>query len=87
MNDYLPWLLEKYGPRLGTDALAKVLDYKSPHQIRNEISAGTFPIPTAKKGSGRRSPRYADARDVAAHLDATRPIDTKKLEEPKPKAA
>lgn len=73
MSDYLPWLLDKYGPRLGTSELARVLSYKSTHQVRNEISAGTFPVPTAKKGSGRRSPRYADARDVAAYLDATRP--------------
>lgn len=58
---------EKYGLRLDTAKLAELLGQTS-GAILNQISAGTFPIPTYKD-SGKR---WADYRDVAAHLDNMR---------------
>lgn len=72
MTDYLPWLLEKYGPRLYVEDIATILR-TSPQGIRNLISANRLPIPTAKEGEGRSAPRYADARDVATYLEESRP--------------
>lgn len=60
-------VFERYGARLNTDELAELLR-QSRGGILNQISAGTFPIPTYVEG-GRR---FADFRDVAAHLDAQR---------------
>jgi hypothetical protein len=72
-DNLLPLLIEKYGFRLTTAHLASLLN-TTPNEIRRRISAGTFPIRTAKEyPESRRSPRYADVRDVAAYLDASRP--------------
>lgn len=60
-------IAEKYGMRLDTTQLGKVLGLEA-STIRNQISAGTFPITTYVDGAKR----YADCRDVAAHLDACR---------------
>lgn len=61
------YLLEQYGPRLSVDQLAKVLDRKST-TIYNQVSAGSFEIPT-HLDSNRR---FADYRDVATYLDECR---------------
>ena len=61
------YLLEQYGPRLSVDQLAKVLDRKST-TIYNQVSAGSFEIPTYLDGARR----FSDYRDVAAYLDACR---------------
>lgn len=58
---------EKYGPRLNVEALAGVLGL-SKGAIHNQISAGTFPVPTYLDGGKR----WADFRDVAEHLDRCR---------------
>jgi hypothetical protein len=61
------WLLETYGPRLTMEELAKVLK-RERQTIYNQISAGTFEIPTHKV----RGERFAAAEDVAKHLDEAR---------------
>lgn len=58
---------EKYGLRLNTEQLAKVLDITK-GALYNQISAGTCPIRTYLDGGKR----FADYRDVAEHLDACR---------------
>jgi predicted DNA-binding transcriptional regulator AlpA len=63
MYDYL---VKTYGLRLTMEQLAEVLSV-SRGSIYNKISAGTFKIPTYVDGQ-----RWADARDVAAHLDSCR---------------
>ena len=59
-------VVEKYGVRLSTTQLAELLGMHA-GTVRNQISAGTFPIPTYVD-----SGRWADYRDVAAHLDKCR---------------
>ncbi len=59
-------LFEKYGPRLDLDNLAEALGI-SKSTIYNQMSAGTFPVPTYLDGK-----RYADVRDVATYLDQCR---------------
>lgn len=71
MKSMLEILVELYGPRLGTADLARALK-KTPEHIRNEISAGVFPIRTYKDGDAQSAPRYADVRDVAEYLDRKR---------------
>lgn len=58
---------ERYGMRLNVEQLAQALGMAK-GTINNQISAGTFPIPTYVD-AGKR---WADCRDVAAHLDACR---------------
>jgi predicted DNA-binding transcriptional regulator AlpA len=58
---------EKYGVRLNIDQLAEVLGIGK-STLYNQISAGTFTIPTYLDGNKR----WADYRDVAAHLDECR---------------
>lgn len=70
MKDLADFLLDKYGPRLTTDDLAEVLK-TSAQNIRKDICREKFPIPTFKVKNGRRAPRYADYRDVAAHINAS----------------
>lgn len=60
-------IAEKYGPRLNIEQLSLALGLTK-GAIYNQISAGTFVIPTYIDG-GRR---WADYRDVAEHLDACR---------------
>lgn len=60
------YLLERYGLRLSMEQLAEVLGIKV-NTIYNQVSAGTFPVKTYLDGH-----RYADYRDVAAHLDECR---------------
>lgn len=60
-------VFEKYGERLDADALAKFLNV-SKTTLYNQITAGTCPVPTYLDGKSR----YADYRDVAAHLDKCR---------------
>jgi predicted DNA-binding transcriptional regulator AlpA len=56
---------ERYGVRLGMEQLAEAIGMTKP-AIYNAVSAGKFPIPTYIDGGKR----WADYRDVAAHLDA-----------------
>lgn len=70
MNEIEQFLLEKYGPRLTTEDMATVLK-QSAQNIRKDICKEKFPIRTFKVKKGRRAPRYADYRDVAAHLNAS----------------
>lgn len=58
---------EKYGPLLSIASLADLLRMNE-QTIRNQISAGEFPIPTSRQG-GRRVAHY---QDVAAYLDSFR---------------
>lgn len=60
-------IAEKYGLRLTTEQLAEVT-HLSRGTVLNQISAGTFPIPTYVEGKHR----FADFRDVAAYFDAKR---------------
>ena len=71
MTTYLPFILDKYGPRLNTSQLADLLG-TSPAEIRNWISSNKFPIKTYKDRDNQRAPRFADARDVAEYLDSAR---------------
>lgn len=61
------FLLETYGPRMSLAEVARVLK-RERQTIYNQISAGTFEIPTYKV----RGERFADAADVAKHLDESR---------------
>ncbi len=61
------YLLEKYGPRLTIEQLAEELDMTK-GTIYNQVSAGTFPIPTYVDGNKR----FSDMRDVAKYLDDCR---------------
>lgn len=63
MHEYL---VATYGLRLNLAQLAEVLGV-SRSAIRNKIAAGTFKVPTYVDGQ-----RWADARDVALHLDSCR---------------
>ena len=58
---------ERYGLRLRIEQLATLLDV-SKGSIYNQLSAGTFPVPTYLDGKLR----FADYRDVAAYLDDCR---------------
>jgi hypothetical protein len=64
-------LFEKYGPRLDTTQLAGVLGIGKT-TLYNQVSAGRCLVPTYVEGGQR----YADVRDVAAHLDAMRALAT-----------
>ena len=61
------YLIERYGLRLSLEQLGQELDM-SAGSIRNQISEGRFPVLTYLD-QGRR---WADYRDVAAHLDSLR---------------
>jgi hypothetical protein len=61
------YLLERYGPRLGTDELAQVLGV-TPKTLGNKLYRGEVPLPTYKD-NGKV---WADVRDVAAYLDECR---------------
>lgn len=61
------FLVEKYGPRLSLEQLAEVL-HRAKNTIYNQVSKGTFEIPTYLDGGKR----FADMRDVANYLDACR---------------
>lgn len=61
------YLMERYGPRLGTEELAEVLGM-SPRTLGNKLYRGEVPVPTYKD-SGKV---WADCRDVAEYLDACR---------------
>lgn len=60
-------LAERYGMRLTMDQLADALGMAR-GSVYNQISAGTFPVPTYVEASKR----WADVRDVAAHFDRQR---------------
>lgn len=61
------FIVERYGIRLSIEQLAAVLGL-SKGAVYNQISAGTLPVKTYLDGGKR----WADYRDVAAHLDACR---------------
>lgn len=61
------FIVERYGIRLNTDQLAQVLGITK-GALYNQISAGTCAVKTYLDGGKR----WADYRDVAAHLDACR---------------
>lgn len=61
------FIVEKYGFRLGVEQLAEVFSL-APKTIYNQVSAGSFPVPTYVDGGQR----WADARDVAARFDELR---------------
>ncbi len=54
---------DKYGLRLSMDQLAEAMGMAR-NSIYNQISAGTFPVPTYLDGG-----RYCDYRDLADYLD------------------
>lgn len=60
-------IFDKYGPRLTSKQLAEFLGVAE-RTLYNQIAAGTCVVPTYIDGKAR----YADCRDVAAHLDACR---------------
>ena len=60
-------VVEKYGIRLSVEQLAELFSI-SKGTMANLISAGECPVKTYKDGGKR----YADYRDVAAHLDECR---------------
>jgi hypothetical protein len=62
-------IFERYGPRLNVEQLAEVLQITK-GALYNQLSAKTCPIKTYLD-SGKR---WADYRDVAAHLDAMRAL-------------
>lgn len=59
------FIFDRYGVRLTMKQLAQLLSIGE-STIFNQLSAGTFPIKTYLDGGKR----FADYRDVAAHLDA-----------------
>ncbi len=59
------FVVERFGLRLSIDQLAELLGITK-GAIYNQVSAGTFPVKTYLDGGKR----WADYRDVAAHLDA-----------------
>jgi len=61
------YLLETYGPRLGTDELAQVLGVTT-KTLGNKLYRGEVPIVTYKD----QGKIWADCRDVAEYLDACR---------------
>jgi hypothetical protein len=61
------YLMEKYGPRLGTDELAEVLGI-SPRTLANKVYRCEVPLPVYKD----QGKVWADCRDVAEYLDACR---------------
>jgi predicted DNA-binding transcriptional regulator AlpA len=61
------YLLDHFGLRLTIDQLAQVL-HLAARTIYNQVSAGTFPVPTYVDGAKR----FADYRDVATYLDDCR---------------
>jgi predicted DNA-binding transcriptional regulator AlpA len=60
-------IAERYGLRLTLDQLAQAL-CMAKNTIYNQVSAGTFPVPTNIDGNKR----FADYRDVATYLDSCR---------------
>ena len=60
------YLLEKYGPRLTTEQLAEVLTSDA-GTILNQVSAGTFGVPTYVDGR-RRFADVSDVRQQSRHL-------------------
>lgn len=62
-------IAEKYGFRIRVEQLAEILCITKP-AVYNQLSAGTFPIPTYLD----QGKRFADFRDVAAHFDRCREI-------------
>lgn len=66
MNSTHAYLVETYGLRLNLEQLAHALGV-SRSTVRNKLVSGTFRIPTYVDGQ-----RWADARDVAEHLDSCR---------------
>ncbi len=61
------YLMEKYGPRLGTEDLAEVLGM-SPRTLGNKLYRGEVPVPTYRD----QGKVWADCRDVAQYLDECR---------------
>lgn len=63
------FIVDRYGLRLKAEQLAEVLGITKA-ALYNQISAGTCPVKTYVDGGKR----WADYRDVAAHLDQCREI-------------
>lgn len=61
------YLLEKYGPRLNVAQLSNLLDITE-GTVRNQISAGSFPIKTYSEG-GRRFASYQAVSDYLDKMD------------------
>ena len=61
------YLMERYGPRLGTDQLAEVLGV-SVKTLGNKLYRGEVQVVTYKD----QGKVWADCRDVAEYLDACR---------------
>lgn len=61
------FIFDRYGPRLSVAELAELLKLAR-GTILNQISAERFPITTYVDGGQR----WADYRDVAAHIDGCR---------------
>ncbi len=65
------FIVERYGLRLNIEQLADILGI-SKGAVYNQISAGTCPVKTYMDGGKR----WADYRDVAAHLDHCKELAT-----------
>ena len=61
-------VVEKYGFRADVESLSQIMGI-SKGSVRNQISAGTFPIATYMD----QGKRWADYRDVADYIDKCRP--------------
>lgn len=61
------FVFERFGPRLNVEQLAAFLCVTKT-TLYNQITAGTCPVKTYLDGKSR----FADYRDVAAHLDTCR---------------
>lgn len=65
-------IVDKYGFRVGVTQLAEIMCITKP-AVYNQLSAGTFPIPTYLD----QGKRFADFRDIAAHIDKCREAATR----------
>lgn len=65
-------VFDRYGFRVGVEKLAEILCITKP-TVYNQLSAGTFPIPTYLD----QGKRFADYRDIAAHIDTCRAAATR----------
>lgn len=63
------FIVERYGLRVKIEQLAEILGLTK-GALYNQISAGTCPIKTYIDGGKR----WADYRDVAAHIDQCREL-------------
>lgn len=76
---FLMLLIDRYGFRLTTADLADLMN-TTPAEIRNQISAGMFPIPIGIDAF--HDDFFTDVRDVSEYLDTTRPGKSREEQQP-----